>query len=78
MVLKYLKNVFYRYLVQMDCPCGFDPKFFEILKEYFAKKSGKQLHGVLLPDEMSTKKNILLDQKTMTFKGVTDLEDNTP
>ena len=62
----------------MDCPCGFDPKFFEIIKEYFAKKSGKQLHGVLLLDEMSTRKNLLLDQKTMTFKGVTDLGDDAP
>ena len=62
----------------MDCPCGFDSRFFEILKEHLAKKSGKQLHGVLLLDEMSTRKNLLLDQKTMSFKGVADLGDNVP
>ena len=62
----------------MDCPCGFDPKFFEILKQHFAKKSGKELHVVLLLDEMSTRKNLLLDQKTMTMKGVADLGDNVP
>ena len=60
----------------MDCPCGFDPKFFKIMKQHFANKSGKELHGVLLLVEMSTRKNLLLDQKTMTMKGVADLGDN--
>ena len=62
----------------MDCPCGFDPKFFKIIKQHFANKSGKELHGVLLLYEMSTRTNLLLDQKTMTMKGVADLGDNAP
>ena len=56
----------------------FDPRCFEILKEHLTNKSGKQLRGVLMLDEMSTRKSILLDTKTMTFKGVADLGDNVP
>ena len=51
----------------MDCPCGFDPRFFKLLKEQFAEKSELQLHGIILLDEMSTRSNVLLDTKTMTF-----------
>ena len=62
----------------MDCPCGFDPRFFLILKKHFAGKSERELHGLLLVDEMATKKKFLLDRKTMTFKGVEDFGDNVP
>ena len=62
----------------MDCPCGFDPRFFEILKAHFAEKSPMELHGLLLVDEMSTRKSLLLDLKTMKFKGMEDLGDTAP
>lgn len=51
--------------------------FFKFLRNT-APKSGKQLDGLLLLDEMSDRKNVLLDQKTITFKGVADLGDNAP
>lgn len=35
-------------------------------------------HGILLLDEMSTRKNLLLDRKTMQLKGVEDFGDNSP
>ena len=62
----------------MDYPYGFNAKFFEVLKEHFAKKSGKQLYGALLLDEIATRKNLLLDQKSMTMKGISDVGDNVP
>lgn len=60
-------------MAQIDCPCGFDPKFFELLKEHFFKKSEKELHGILLLDEMATRKGLLLDKQTMQYKGLHDL-----
>ena len=62
----------------MECSCGFDPRFFEILKEHLVGKSERELHGILLLDEMSTRKNLLLDHKTMTFIGAENFGDNAP
>lgn len=62
----------------MDCPCGFDPNFFEVLKNQFDKKFPLELHGLILFDEMSTRKNLLLDQKTMMFKGIEDFGNSVP
>ena len=73
--LKYLFDCC-KYLPNMDCPCGFDPRFFKLLKEQFAEKSELQLHGIILLDEMSTRRNLLLDTKTMTYKGLEDYGDN--
>lgn len=60
----------------MDCPCGFDPAFFKILKEHFDKKSDLERHGILLVDEIGARKDLLLESKTMTYKGVEDFGDN--
>lgn len=62
----------------MDCPCGFDPAFFTILKAHFDKKSDLQLHGILLIDEIGTRKDLLVDPKTIMYKGVEDFGDNSP
>ena len=45
---------------------------------HFAEKSELQLHGIILLDEMSTRKTLLLDQKTMTFIGLEDYGDDLP
>lgn len=68
--------MFHRYLAQVDC--GFDPNFIKLLKEHFSSKSEKELHGVLLLDEMSTRKGLILDKRTMKYKGVEDLGDDVP
>ena len=60
----------------IDTPCGFDDKIMEVLKEHFSKKSPLQRHGVLLLDEIQTRQNIALDQKTMSYKGLTDFGTN--
>ncbi|XP_051176695.1 uncharacterized protein LOC127291549 [Leptopilina boulardi] len=65
-------------MAQIDCSCGFDPKFFDLLKEHFSKKSETELHGVLLLDEMSIRKGLLLDKQTMHYKGVHDLGEDVP
>lgn len=56
----------------MNCPCGFDSRFFEVLKNHFDGKAPIELNGLILVDEMSTRKNLLLDQKRMKFTGVED------
>ena len=60
----------------MNCPCGYDPRLFKLLKEQFAEKSVLQLHGIILLDEMSTRRNLLLDTKTVSYKGLEDYGDN--
>ena len=66
----------YRYLSMIDTPCGFDPKIFEILKIYFDAKSVLQRHGLLLLDEIGTRKSIALDEKNMIYKGLQDFGTN--
>ena len=44
----------------------------------FAEKSELPLEGNILLDEISTRKNVLLDTKTMTYKGFEDYRDNQP
>lgn len=62
----------------MGCPCGFDPRFFKILKEHLAQKSELQLHGLLSLDELKVRQNLLLDTTTMTYKGLEDFGENVP
>ena len=66
----------YRYLSMIDTSCGFDPKFFEILKIYFDAKSLLQRHGLLLLDEIVARKNIALDEKNMIHKALQDFGTN--
>lgn len=56
----------------IDIPCGFDPRFFEVLKKYFEDKSEEERDGIIMLDEMKTRKGLLLDQNTMKYKGLSD------
>ena len=60
----------------IDTPCGFDPKFFEILKIHFDAKSLLQRHGLLLLDEIGTRKSIALNEKNIIYKGLQDFGTN--
>ena len=70
-------NIFFRYLALIDTPCGFDPRFFEILTKYFEIKPEAQRDGLIIMDEMKTRKSLLLDYSTMTYKGLSDFGNGT-
>ena len=52
----------------IDTPCGFDPRFFEILTKYFENKPEAQRDGLLIMDGMKTRK--ILDYSTNDLQGV--------
>lgn len=56
----------------IETPCGFDDKFFELLKVFFDKKSDVQKHGVLLLDEISLRESISVNSATLTYTGLVD------
>lgn len=58
-----------RYLSKIKTCCGFDKEFFELFKKKIEEIAPEERHGLLLLDEMATRKNITMDPKTKTFKG---------
>ena len=70
-------NIFFRYLALIDTPCGFNPRFFGILTKYFEIKPEAQRDGLIIMDEMKTRKSLLLDYSTMTYKGLSDFGNGT-
>ena len=52
--------------------CGFDEKFFELLKKSFSKKNPLQRHWVLLLDEINLRKSVAVSTKTLSYTGLTD------
>ena len=59
----------YRYLSLIETPCGFNHQLLDLLAETLKQKPDLKRHGILLIDEVSTRRNIRLDTKTMTYKG---------
>lgn len=68
----------YRHLSSINTVCGFDSKFFEILKVFFDKKKENQVHGLLVWDEMSTRKSISVNTVNLTYKGLQDFGADGP
>lgn len=62
----------FRYLSKIDCTCGFDPQFFEVLKVALNKKEEPLKHGILLLNEMSTRESVSVATKNLTYKGLID------
>ncbi|XP_043287495.1 uncharacterized protein [Venturia canescens] len=60
------------HLSSIDTTCGFDPRFFEILKLSLSKKDEIQKHGILLIDEMATRESVHVNSKTLSYKGLID------
>lgn len=60
----------FRYLSKIEATCGFDPKFFQVLKVALDKKEELSRHGILLLDEISTRESVTVDTKTLTYKGL--------
>lgn len=59
-------------------PCGFDPNFFEILKLHFESLPEIARHGLLAIDEIGTRKGLLLDTASMSYKRLEDFGDGAP
>ena len=57
-------------LVKLDF--GFDPAFFEMFKKKINLKTEQQKYGVLIFDEMSVRKSLKTDPKTLRYQGVVD------
>ena len=51
---------------------------YKISKKHFCNKTEMKLRDLLLIDEMGVSKNLLLDQKTIKFKGLSDFGDDKP
>lgn len=56
----------------IETPCGFDNKFFDLLKLFLDKKSDTQKHGVLLLDEISLRESVAVNSATLTYTGLVD------
>lgn len=70
-------SFFNRYLSLIDTPCGFDSNFLQLFSKSLAEKPEILRHGILLIDEILTRKNVRLDQKSMQILGLTDYGDDT-
>ena len=61
-----------RYIGMVQLTTGFDSAFFEALKFKFAGMLSRECHGLLIFDEMSVRKSVSLNAKTMTVLGLAD------
>ena len=59
----------------MDTPCGFDDSFLKLFQERLSQLPEILRHGILLLDEIGTRKNVRLDPQKMKLLGLTDLGD---
>lgn len=61
-----------RYLSLVKPQCGFDDKFFILLKKKMTFLSKEQRHGMLIYDEIMLRESIDVDSKTLTYTGIED------
>lgn len=61
-----------RHLTGVKISCGFDDKLFEALKLKMESKNEMQKYVVLAFDEVSVRKSLKFDQKTLRYQGVVD------
>lgn len=65
-----------RHLSSVKLDFGFDPSFFEMFKNKIISKTEQQKHGVLMFDEISVRKSLKTDPKTLRYRGVVDFGDD--
>ncbi|XP_050066806.1 uncharacterized protein LOC126555886 [Aphis gossypii] len=61
-----------KYLFLIKTKCGFDEKFFQLLKKKLAMLSPQQRHGMLIYDEIILRESIDVDSKSLTYIGLED------
>lgn len=60
----------------VDVKCGFDAKFFELLKKNLSKKSNilkKRFHGVVTIDEIALRQSIAVRSDDLTYEGLANM-----
>lgn len=60
------------YFSMIDSKCGFDEKFFELLKLKFDSKKPLQRNGLLVIDDINLRKSVAVSSKDLTYTGLTD------
>lgn len=65
-----------RHLSHVKLGCGFDSSFFKVFKKKIDTKSEQLKYGVLVFDEMSVRKSLKTDSKTLKYQGVVDFGEN--
>lgn len=64
-----------RYLSLIETPCGFSEHLLTLLGERLGNKPEILRHGIIMFDEMKTRKNLRLDSKTLKYTGLVDFGD---
>lgn len=67
--------MFSRNLSIIETTCGFDPRFFELLKKFMENKDEHQRQGVLLLDEMHTRESVSVNTTNLSYTGLVDFGD---
>lgn len=66
------------YMSLVDVKCGFDAKFFELLKKSLSTKKAffkKRFHGVITIDELALRQSIAVRSDTLTYEGLANMGD---
>jgi len=67
-----------KYLSQVKSECGFDEKFFQLLKKKISILTNEQKHGMLLFDEIMLRESIHVKSSTLTYSGLENLGKDYP
>lgn len=67
-----------RYFSQVKSECGFDEKFFQLLKKKISILTNEQKHGMLLFDEIMLRESIHVKSSTLTYSGLENLGKDYP
>lgn len=65
-----------RHLSAVKIDVGFDAAFLEAFKKKMARKRDREKYGILVFDEVSVRKGLKTDAKTMKYQGVVDFGDS--
>lgn len=72
------KSTICRYLRASNTGCGFDKKFYALLKKKFETLPCLARHGIISFDEMTVRTDLDVDFKTMKFGGFVDYGTDSP
>lgn len=61
-----------KYLSLINIECGFDKKFFQLLKKRVGVLTREQKHGMLVFDEIFLRESFNVNSQTLTYNGLED------
>ncbi|XP_029343250.1 uncharacterized protein LOC107885004 [Acyrthosiphon pisum] len=62
-----------KHLSIVKTDCGFDLRFFDLLKKRMFRKPQNQRHGVLLFDEIQLRKGLYVNTRDLSYSGLEDM-----